>query len=127
MKIIARLFLLSLFIPTVVCSQLRLPAILSSGMVLQQNDSAALWGWAGPGEKVFVTTGWDNRTDSVMTSGGATWRVRVKTPAAGGPYTITLRSRNTIRLDDVMIGEVWVCSGQSNMEWSYNNGAKDIR
>lgn len=128
MKIIARiLLLLSLFIPVAVCSQLRLPAILSSGMVLQQHDSAVLWGWAGPGEKVFVTTGWDNRTDSTTATSGATWRMRVKTPAAGGPYTITLRSRNTIRLDDVMVGEVWVCSGQSNMEWSYNNGAKDIR
>jgi len=127
MKSKSRFFLfLPLFIPAVVCSQLRLPAILSSGMVLQQNDSAALWGWAGPGEKVFVTTGWDNRTDSTIVSSGATWRMRVKTPAAGGPYTITLRSRNTIRLEDVMMGEVWVCSGQSNMEWSFYNGAKDI-
>jgi len=119
--------LLFLFIPGIVFSQLRLPAILSSGMVLQQKDSVTLWGWAGPGEKVYVTTGWDNRTDSVVTGSGAGWRLPVKTPAAGGPYTITLRSRNTIRLDDVMIGEVWVCSGQSNMEMSYSWGEKDTR
>src|SRR5882762_8853145 len=120
-------FLLSLFIPGMLFSQLRLPAILSSGMVLQQKDSVTLWGWAGPGEKVYVTTGWDNRTDSVVTGSGAGWRIIIKTPAAGGPYTITLRSRNTISLDDVMIGEVWVCAGQSNMEMSYSWGEKDTR
>ncbi len=82
---------LFLSIPALVCGQLRLPAILSPGMVLQQKDSVALWGWAGPAEKVYVTTGWDNRTDSVPANSGARWTLRVKTPAAGGPYTITLQ------------------------------------
>ncbi len=122
----AAFFVLCLLIPVTVCSQLRLPAILSSGMVLQQNDSVALWGWAGPAEKVFVTTGWDNRMDSTIAGSGAQWRLRVKTPAAGGPYTVSIRSRNTIRLENVMIGEVWVCSGQSNMEMTYSWGEKDI-
>jgi sialate O-acetylesterase len=109
-------------------AQLRLPAIISSGMVLQQNDSAALWGWAGPGDKVFVITSWNYRSDSAITGNGARWKIKVKTPPAGGPYTITIASRgNSIVLPNVMIGEVWVCSGQSNMEWSYNNGEKDIR
>lgn len=107
-------------------AQLRLPAILSSGMVLQQNDSVALWGWAGPGEKVYVTTSWNKRTDSAIVSNLATWKLKVKTPAAGGPYTIDISSRNKITLQDVMIGEVWVCSGQSNMEWNYHNGTSDI-
>jgi len=119
-------FALWLLMPVAVCSQLRLPAILSSDMVLQQKDSVAVWGWAGPAEKVFVTTGWDNRTDSTVAGSGAQWRLRVKTPAAGGPYTVTIRSRNTIRLENVMIGEVWVCSGQSNMEMTFNWGEKDI-
>ncbi|KIC95862.1 sialate O-acetylesterase [Flavihumibacter solisilvae] len=107
-------------------AQLRLPAIISSGMVLQQKDSVSLWGWAGPGEKVYVTTGWDNRTDSTITTNLAAWNLKVMTPSAGGPYNIRIRSHNTIQLDDVMIGEVWICSGQSNMEWSYLSGTSDI-
>lgn len=109
-----------------VSAQLRLPSILSSGMVLQQRDSVSFWGWAGPGEKVFVTTSWNNRTDSTITTNMATWKLKLQTPEAGGPFTISIRSRNTINLTDVLIGEVWICSGQSNMEWSYYNGTSDI-
>ena len=108
-------------------AQLRLPSIISSGMVLQQNDSASLWGWAGPGEKVTVSTSWNNHTDSTIAGSGAKWKLKVKTPAAGGPFTISIASRNIIQLQNIMIGEVWVCSGQSNMEWSYNNGEKDMK
>lgn len=112
----------------IVQAQLRLPAIISSGMVLQQNDSVSLWGWAGPSQKIFVTPSWSNRTDSTVTSNYATWNLKFKTPVAGGPYTINIRSANsTLELTDVLIGEVWVCSGQSNMEWSYWNGLQDIR
>ena len=96
-------------------AQLRLPAIISSGMVLQQNDSASLWGWGNPAEKIIVTTSWDNRTDTATVNNRANWKVKVKTPVAGGPYSITLKGSNTIVLNDVMIGEVWICSGQSNM------------
>ncbi len=121
-------FICFVFVQAKTFAQLRLPAVIASNMVLQQNDSVALWGWAGPGEKIFVTTGWDNRRDSVVTSNGAKWKLKVKTPVAGGPFTINLAGRNkTIALQNVMIGEVWVCSGQSNMEWSYNNGEKDTR
>ncbi|MEP7278775.1 MAG: sialate O-acetylesterase [Bacteroidota bacterium] len=116
-----------LFINASTNAQLRLPSIISSGMVLQQNDSAAIWGWASPGEKVLVTTSWQNRTDTAVTGNGARWKIKVKTPAAGGPFTITIAAHNMIQLQDVMIGEVWVCSGQSNMERSYNNGEKDTR
>lgn len=107
-------------------SQLRLPAILQSGMVLQQKDSVNLWGWAGPGHKVTVTTSWDKQTYTTDASDLAKWQLKVQTPAAGGPYQITLTSGNTIVLDNVLIGEVWVCSGQSNMEWSFQLGVKDI-
>jgi sialate O-acetylesterase len=107
-------------------AQLRLPAVLSSGVVLQQQDSVTLWGWSAPGSMVYVTTGWNNVTDSVTTTNGATWKLKVFTPAAGGPFDITVRSSDTIRLTDVMVGEVWLCSGQSNMEWNYYAGEKDI-
>src|SRR6185436_3470521 len=79
-------------------------------------------------DKVYVTTSWDGRKDSAVTSNGAKWKLKIKTPKAGGPYSIQIKTRNkTVTLDDVLIGEVWVCSGQSNMEWSYYQGLKDIR
>ncbi len=109
-------------------AQLRLPAVLSSNMVLQQNDSAMLWGWGNPAEKVFVNTGWDNHVDSAVVSCGAKWSLKVKTPIAGGPYTITFNNQwETIRLHNVMVGEVWFCSGQSNMDWNYYVGVNDIQ
>lgn len=103
-------------------SQVRLPAVLSSGMVLQQNDSVSLWGWSQPAEKIFVTTSWDNHTDSTIANNGARWKLKVKTPAAGGPYSISFKGYNTVELKDVLIGEVWLCSGQSNMEMNWQWG-----
>ena len=85
-------------------------------MVLQQQSSVNIWGWADPSEKIYVTTSWNNVTDSVIGTSNATWKIKIKTPAAGGPFTITIKGWNTIKLENVMIGEVWVCSGQSNME-----------
>lgn len=126
MKLRLTLFLIVLSFSAM--AQLRLPSLVSSGMVLQQNDSVNLWGWAGPSDKVYVTTSWDNRKDSAITSSGAKWKLKVKTPKAGGPHTININTRyQSITLADVLIGEVWVCSGQSNMEWSYYQGLKDIQ
>lgn len=104
-----------------------LPAVIGSNMVLQQQSPVKLWGWANPGEKIFITTSWNNQTDSVVTTGNANWQLVLHTPKAGGPYTITLKGSNTIVLDNVLLGEVWVCSGQSNMEFNYYYaGQKDI-
>ncbi|MES1222836.1 MAG: sialate O-acetylesterase [Bacteroidota bacterium] len=110
------LFFLFVFASMQSISQIRLPAVLSSGMVMQQTDSAALWGWSQPAEKIFVTTSWNNHTDSTIANNGAKWKLKVKTPAAGGPYKIVIKGSSIIELTDVLIGEVWVCSGQSNME-----------
>ena len=121
------LAILLLFISSKAIAQLRLPAIISSGMVLQQNDSASLWGWGSPAEKILVTTSWNGKTDTTTVNNRANWKLKIKTPAAGGPYTITLKGNSTITLNDIMIGEVWVCSGQSNMEWNYWNGLQDIK
>lgn len=123
---------ISLLVLAILCKsycsgQLRLPAVLSSNMVLQQNESVLLWGWGNPSEKVFITTSWDNRTDSVITGNGAKWSLRVKTPAAGGPYTITFQQKEKIVLDNIMTGEVWVCSGQSNMDWNFYAGVNDMQ
>ncbi len=121
---------LTSFILTIVCfnafADIRLPSVLSNNMVLQQQSTVNLWGWSSPGEKVFITTSWGSTVDSTMASGDAKWNIAIKTPAAGGPYTITFKGNNTIVLDNVLIGEVWVCSGQSNMEWSSLNGLPQI-
>ncbi len=108
-------------------AQLRLPGLFSSNMVLQQNDSVELWGWANPLEKIAITTSWNNRTDTAVTYSDAKWKLKVKTPSAGGPYTISFKGYSTVELTNVMAGEVWLCSGQSNMEWNYYGGVDSIQ
>jgi sialate O-acetylesterase len=109
-------------------AEVRLPAVISDNMVLQQQSSVALWGWSNPSEKIIVTTSWNNKTDSVYATRDAKWKITVPTPVAGGPYTITIKGGKVIILRNVMIGEVWVCSGQSNMEYhSFYQGSTDIQ
>ena len=107
-------------------AHIRLPAVISSNMVLQQQSTVKLWGWCSPSEKITVTTSWNNKTDSFKGTRDANWQVAIQTPAAGGPYTITIKGKNTIVLENILIGEVWVCSGQSNMEWGYQQKLQDI-
>ena len=99
-------------------ANIRLPNILGSHMVLQEKSTVKLWGWATPGESIKIKLSWDNSIHEVKTSNGAKWLTEIKTPEAGGPYSISLQGENTITLEDILIGEVWVCGGQSNMEWS---------
>lgn len=111
-------------------AKVSLPAIFSSHMVLQQNSEVTIWGWANPLENVRVVGSWDNDTAKMTANNQAKWWVTLKTPVAGGPYLLTVAGNDTIVLKDVMIGEVWLCSGQSNMEmsasWGINNEAKEI-
>lgn len=102
----------------------RLPAILGSHMVLLQKAPVTFWGWANPAEKVRIMTDWDSIVYDTTADSGGQWQVRVQTPAAGGPYKVIVNGSNAIVLEDVMIGEVWVCSGQSNMEWSGDQGLR---
>jgi sialate O-acetylesterase len=99
----------------------RLPSIIGSHMVLQQNSEVKLWGWCNPSERITVKTTWDTVTYRTRGESSAKWLVKIKTPSAGGPYNINI---NGNVLEDVMIGEIWVCSGQSNMEWSGDQGLK---
>ncbi len=115
-------FFASLFGTIPVSGQLRLPAVLGSHMVLQQRSDVKLWGWCDPGERIQVNTGWDTTTYKTSGTSAAKWSLSVKTPAAGGPYTITIKGNTTLTLEDVMVGEVWVCSGQSNMEMNVTWG-----
>jgi len=94
-----------------------LPDIISDNMILQRNTEVALWGKAEPGKKVTVTTGWNNqKTTTIADSKTGKWIVNVPTPDAGGPYEISFKDTETITLKNILIGEVWFASGQSNME-----------
>ena len=95
-------------------------------MVLQQNSQATVWGWSDPSERFTITCSWKSTVDSVTAYNSGKWKAKISTPVAGGPYTITIRGRaNTIVLENILIGEVWICSGQSNMEMSNTQQIKD--
>jgi sialate O-acetylesterase len=99
--------------------------LFSDGMVLQQNAKAPVWGTADPKEQVTVELVADAPTvESVVTQADdkGYWRVNLTTPKAGGPYKLSIKGKNQITLNDVYVGEVWIASGQSNMEWSVNAG-----
>lgn len=118
--LVAYLLLMHVSLP--VTAEVRLPAIIGSHMVLQQKSMVHLWGWCNPNEKITINTGWDTITTLATGTSGAKWKVSLQTPAAGGPFTITIKGGNTVVLEDVLIGEVWMCSGQSNMEMNINWG-----
>jgi sialate O-acetylesterase len=111
----------------VTLANVRLPAVLSDNMVLQQRSTAKLWGWCEPGEKIYVTASWNNSKDSVKGTRDGRWQISLTTPPAGGPFTIEIKSYNTIVLNNILIGEVWVCSGQSNMEMCETWGLPEVR
>ena len=110
------LLILSLLFLPIAQGKVKLPAMMGDHMVLQQNSSVKLWGWAD-GKKVTVTTSWNNRTYQASTDKDGTWLVKVDTPEGGyTPYSITISDGTPVTLSDILIGEVWICSGQSNME-----------
>ncbi|HBL75773.1 MAG TPA: sialate O-acetylesterase [Prolixibacteraceae bacterium] len=108
-------FLFFLLISVFAQAEIKLPAIFGDHMVLQQQTDAAIWGKATAGKAVRVSTSWDNKSYSAQADPQGNWKVKVKTPKAGGPYEITISDGSALKLKDVLIGEVWVCSGQSNM------------
>ena len=99
-----------------VSADVRLPAVFSDNMVLQQQRDVPVWGWAEPGERVTVSGSWNDAGVSTKTGSDGKWRLHIETPKASGPYMLTIEGQNTIRLGNVLVGEVWICSGQSNME-----------
>ena len=106
-------FYLLLFSSVAFC-RIRLPRLISDGMVLQKGDSAKIWGWAAADEKVTIT--FNGKTYSDTTSTDGKWAVTLSELKAGGPYKMEITGSNSITLKDILIGEVWVCSGQSNMD-----------
>jgi sialate O-acetylesterase len=97
-------------------AQITLPAVIGDHMVLQRNSVVNLWGKAGPGAPVHIKTSWNQKSYSCKADKEGAWAIGIETPDAGGPYQITLKEKNRMVLNDIMIGEVWIASGQSNME-----------
>ncbi|MBI2302541.1 MAG: 9-O-acetylesterase, partial [Armatimonadetes bacterium] len=92
-----------------------LPKVFGSHMVLQRDAKLPFWGWADAGEQVSVKPG-DGAAVTATTGRDGKWKLELPPAAAGGPFTVVVQGNNTITLDDVLVGEVWLCSGQSNMQ-----------
>ena len=114
---------LLLFAQTFVYSEVTLPRVVGSNMVLQRDMQVPIWGWASAGEEVTITLSAEAEgvepisTTTVVADADGSWQVKLPAMAAGGPYTLQIKGNNTLELTNVLFGEVWVCSGQSNMEW----------
>jgi sialate O-acetylesterase len=96
-------------------ADVRLPKLISDNMVLQREKPINVWGWANSGEKVSVQ--FNKQTKSTKADKAGKWMVTLNAENAGGPYTLVVKGKNTITINNILVGEVWVCSGQSNMEW----------
>lgn len=116
---VLRLALACLALNLTVRADVVLPSILSNGMVLQRETPAPVWGWADPGEEVTVE--FAGQTKKVMPDRDGKWMVKLDAlEASAEPRNMTISGKNKIRLENVLVGEVWIASGQSNMEWTFN-------
>ncbi|MBO0322187.1 sialate O-acetylesterase [Muricauda sp. CAU 1633] len=126
-QIISGLFF---FVVNVSLASVVLPSVFSDHMVLQQRHEIKIWGWASPGEMVAVSPSWTEQVYTTKGDNQAQWELILRTPQYGGPYHIKIKGNNEILLKDILIGEVWLCSGQSNMEmsasWGIDNGDTDV-
>ena len=118
--------LLCLFFVIVISLQTKanivLPRFVSKGMVLQRDIAIPIWGWAEAGEKVEVI--FKNKHYTTVTGLDKKWKINLAQSHAGGPFTLVLKGNNTIIIEDILIGDVWFCSGQSNMEYELYKAAE---
>lgn len=110
------LFLLVILISAGMSAKVDLPSVFGDNMVLQRNASVAFWGTAKADSKVTIRPSWTKAKTVTESDADGKWSARVQTPEAGGPYTVTISDGEKLVLENVLIGEVWFCSGQSNME-----------
>ncbi|MGQ9523423.1 MAG: sialate O-acetylesterase [Armatimonadota bacterium] len=119
--------ILSLLLAGRALAEVRMPSLFSDNMVLQRGLPLKVRGWADPGERVVVEL--NGQKASARAGADGRWTVRLKPMDAGGPYTMTIAGKNTLSFGNVVVGEVWVCSGQSNMEWpvaASNNAQREV-
>lgn len=113
-----KLFLFSLISCNLLNAQVKLPAIIRDSMVLQRDVKINIWGWAAPSEKVTVT--FKGKKYKTFTTDKGKWSLTLDPVSAGGPYSMTIAGKNTITLKEILFGDVWFCSGQSNMVHQLN-------
>ena len=101
-------------------ADVRLPRLFADNMVLQQQTSNAVWGWADADERVTVTASW-GATAATKADKNGRWKLFLATPRHGTNHSLVITGENTIRIQNVAIGEVWLCAGQSNMGWAMGN------
>ncbi len=121
------LSLLLILLASLTYANIRLPKILADNMVLQRNKPITIWGWADANEKIVAQ--FKKQTKATKADKSGTWKVVFESEPEGGPFQLVLKGKNTITLNSILIGEVWVCSGQSNMEWPLrlaNNADEEI-
>ncbi len=113
-----------LFTSVSLFAEIKLPAIFGSNMVLQQQTDVAIWGTADKNATVEIISSWNDKKYATQADSNGRFRLKISTPKAGGPYNVTISDGIALTLENVLIGEVWVCSGQSNMQMpmkGYNN------
>lgn len=108
----AGLILLSCFVTSAI-ADVTLPCVFSDHMVLQRDEPVAIWGWADEDEEITVSVAGESA--STATNADGRWMLKIGPLTTGGPHTMTVQGTNTVTLEDVLVGEVWLCSGQSNM------------
>ncbi|KAA9038668.1 sialate O-acetylesterase [Ginsengibacter hankyongi] len=125
-KIISFLIFFLVALPALTNATIKLSALFADHMVLQQKTTVPVWGWASPGKEIVIEASWQKNKIHTKADQTGNWKIELQTPKAGGPYKIKITGENSIEIDDVLIGEVWLCSGQSNMTFplKYNDSAK---
>ncbi len=116
-----------LFLTSLISADVKLPAIIGDNMMLQQKIGVPVWGWADPGENVTVSGSWGKEASTTAGKDGR-WQVNLLTPSFGGPHSLSIQGNDKITINNVIIGEVWLCAGQSNMGWrlsSVDHGKED--
>ncbi|MCG6913681.1 sialate O-acetylesterase, partial [bacterium BMS3Abin03] len=114
LKISRWIFLFFLFISFSGFCQVKLPKLISDGMVLQRDAKVKIWGWASGGEKITIQ--FIGTTYNTTANKNDEWEVVLSNLKAGGPYVMKIDANNSITINDILVGDVWVCSGQSNMQ-----------
>lgn len=104
-------------------ADIRLPSIIGDNMVLQDGDIVRIWGWADPGEEITVSLSWRSTGWTIPAGDDGKWMFKMSAPDAGGPYEMTLKGKNTVTVKNILVGEVWVGSGQSNMQMAVQSAA----
>src|SRR5690606_828849 len=108
-------------------SQIYLPSFFSDNMVLQRNTGINIWGRYVGGQEVIIIPSWSNDTVKVKSTGFSRFDAKLKTPEAGGPYEITIKAGVFKKvITNILIGEVWLCSGQSNMQMNANHKLQEM-